>query len=293
MSKVLLVIKNPVNQSYDFKVEVELQKTVGELKQLISQQYPNNPAPQAQRLIFAGKLLEDQFTLDDLLKQHDTSFPQTFHLVVKTQPTAQPTPATPVQTTPLANNPVPPRAGMPFNGPYGYGFVGQVPPHFQRQQFNFQQFGNFYPPGFVPPHPPQQQPAPAPQPAQQGGNNNMGLLFKLAFLVMILGQGGSTERTVLLAVGAFIAYLYQTGRLRVNVVRRFTPQQANANANAAGNTDANNANADAPVARTGLWNEIVDLVVPFVCSLVPSWSPNPQAVPPPPPMPEMQNDFVR
>jgi len=262
MAKVSLVIKNPGNQSIDFRTEIELSKTVGDLKQLIAQQYPNNPAPQAQRLIFSGKLLEDSNVLTDLLKQHDTSFPQTFHLVVKTQPAQPPQPA-----------PTPVNAGMPPFGMPDQPF--RVPPFHPQQMPHFQHFGNFYPPGVAPPHIPH-QPVPPPVVVRPAGGNDVGLLVKLAVLVLILSQGGSTQRTIILSVGCLIAYLYQTGRLRVVVFRGIGQPHQRA--------PDGIADATAPVQpRTGLWGEVVDLVVPFVCSLVPTWSPKPVAEAPPQP----------
>lgn len=65
---VRIVIKNPT-QSTDHRLEAPLNSTVGDLKQKLSQQYVNNPAPSSQKLIFAGRLLQDEAILSDILRQ--------------------------------------------------------------------------------------------------------------------------------------------------------------------------------------------------------------------------------
>ncbi len=41
-------------------------------------------------------------------------------------------------------------------------------------------------------------------------NINLSLVFKLLLMVYVLSQGGTTQRTLLLAVGAVVIYLYVT-----------------------------------------------------------------------------------
>ncbi len=67
-----------------------------------------------------------------------------------------------------------------------------------------------YPPQFQPaPNavPPPQRPQQPPVNQNGEGNGHFYLFLKLAFLVYIFSQGGSTMRTILLSIGALIAFL--------------------------------------------------------------------------------------
>jgi hypothetical protein len=51
--------------------------------------------------------------------------------------------------------------------------------------------------------------------------------MKLALMVYILSQGGSTTRAVMLSIGALLVFLFQTGRLRITMYHhRAQPVQA-------------------------------------------------------------------
>jgi hypothetical protein len=65
---VKLIIKNISSRIDSFPVEFELSKTVGELKSYLSNNYPNNPSVSNQKLIFGGRLLQDEALLDDVFK---------------------------------------------------------------------------------------------------------------------------------------------------------------------------------------------------------------------------------
>ena len=70
-SSVQVVVKTPSSTEQDFRLEVSLAGTkVRDVKLLLQEQHPEHPAPDTQRLIFAGKLLTDDAPLDsDVLKQ--------------------------------------------------------------------------------------------------------------------------------------------------------------------------------------------------------------------------------
>jgi hypothetical protein len=69
---VLIIIKNPAKTG-DFKTQVPLHTTsVLELKQLLEREYEGNPHSGDQRLVFAGKLLNDHSSLQELLAQVPT-----------------------------------------------------------------------------------------------------------------------------------------------------------------------------------------------------------------------------
>jgi hypothetical protein len=82
-------------------------------------------------------------------------------------------------------------------------------------------------------------------------NINVSLVFKLLLMVYVLSQGGTTQRTLFLAIGALAIYLYQTGLLpmrAVNIVPG-VPQPPNNNANnnnAPNNNNGPNNNNPAP-----------------------------------------------
>jgi hypothetical protein len=69
MSQMIqLVIKSFGSKEADFKLQFELNKTVADLKQLLAEAYPGNPSTSSQRLIFAGRLLQDGDVMNDVLK---------------------------------------------------------------------------------------------------------------------------------------------------------------------------------------------------------------------------------
>ncbi len=65
---IKLIIRNVSSPSTDFSCEVEEMLSIGELKQLLSERYPGNPSPPSQKLIFAGRLLQEEAKLTDILK---------------------------------------------------------------------------------------------------------------------------------------------------------------------------------------------------------------------------------
>jgi len=67
MSEVQLLIKSP-SYNEDFRLPLNLTSTVKELKERIAQEHPSRPPAERQRLIFAGKLLQDNDVLKDILR---------------------------------------------------------------------------------------------------------------------------------------------------------------------------------------------------------------------------------
>ncbi|XP_020265917.1 uncharacterized protein LOC109841383 isoform X2 [Asparagus officinalis] len=119
---------------------------------------------------------------------------------------------------------------------------------------------------------------------------DLALLLKLAFAVVLFGQDGSRQRTIILILLASLVYLYQTGVLTplIQYVRRglapprpvARPQNVAARQNDenAGNEDQNqpaDANQQPPEPeRMNLWGfvrEIQTFVIGFITSLLPGF----------------------
>lgn len=66
--RVSLVIKNPSART-DFCLSFDLNASVGMLKAHLAESYPGNPAHASQKLIFAGRLLQDKDILRDVFAQ--------------------------------------------------------------------------------------------------------------------------------------------------------------------------------------------------------------------------------
>jgi hypothetical protein len=129
-------------------------------------------------------------------------------------------------------------------------------------------------------------------------NIDVSLIVKLIFLVYLLGQGGGPERLGFLSALAICYYLYQTGvaqRFRVGPQPPAQPGPAAAAAEQAQGAAQNQAPreeggavpppaAAQPAAaaaatiyqRPGVAGEVLRFVVPFFCSLLPSWHLTPE-----------------
>lgn len=66
-----VIIRTPDQRVKDMEVECQPQWTVANLKQHLAQLYPGNPTEDKQRLILAGKLLQDKTSLDELFKTYE------------------------------------------------------------------------------------------------------------------------------------------------------------------------------------------------------------------------------
>eukprot|EP01135_Chromosphaera_perkinsii_P003338 Nk52_evm38s240 gene=Nk52_evmTU38s240 len=82
-TKVELVVKAPNGDVEDVHVPCELGWAVREVKEYLRQHYVGNPSVRNQKLIHAGRLLEDEQTLRDVLWQFEEGLPQILHVVVK------------------------------------------------------------------------------------------------------------------------------------------------------------------------------------------------------------------
>eukprot|EP00211_Chloroparvula_japonica_P014195 CAMPEP_0119123816 /NCGR_PEP_ID=MMETSP1310-20130426/3620_1 /TAXON_ID=464262 /ORGANISM="Genus nov. species nov., Strain RCC2339" /LENGTH=238 /DNA_ID=CAMNT_0007113683 /DNA_START=40 /DNA_END=753 /DNA_ORIENTATION=- len=198
---VSLVIKSPATPGEAFEVEdFDLKNTVGDLKQYLAAHYNGRPEAERQRLIFGGKVLRNEESLKNVFARKDVSVRQTIHLVVSVAPQQHRPQQAPPFEAPAGNH----GFGAVHQNVGGVGMGvgrGGHPQHFHPHQG---QFG----PGV--PVPGVQHAHHIPQP----GGENIGLLVKLAILVFILAQGGTSERVFLLTIGAMVIYIYQTGRLR-------------------------------------------------------------------------------
>ena len=106
---VKLKVKSPSSTIADIELEVGLNTSVRQLKGLITERYPGNPQPsvstdigntkniciiflpQAQKLLYAGKLLTEEETLEKFLRFDDDCPVYSLHLACATPPTSNPT----------------------------------------------------------------------------------------------------------------------------------------------------------------------------------------------------------
>jgi len=82
---VQLLIKNPYNPNIDtleIPFEVNKNSTVADIKALLHGQYPSNPLPMAQRLIYFGKILEEKQSCFDVFAKADLNESVTLHLLI-------------------------------------------------------------------------------------------------------------------------------------------------------------------------------------------------------------------
>lgn len=79
-----LLVKNPTDRpgTEPFTIHVEGKSTVRHLKALLAASYPGTPPVSSQRLIYAGKLLDDSYILKSVMASADHSVQHTVHLVV-------------------------------------------------------------------------------------------------------------------------------------------------------------------------------------------------------------------
>ncbi|KAJ1554475.1 hypothetical protein HK096_003380, partial [Nowakowskiella sp. JEL0078] len=83
---VTLRIRCSVHFEKEYFITVLLHTTILKFKIILSDKFPSKPSPDDQRLIFAGKLLEDEDIIENILIkvcQYISSIVPTFHLVLK------------------------------------------------------------------------------------------------------------------------------------------------------------------------------------------------------------------
>ncbi|KAL6045578.1 Homocysteine-responsive endoplasmic reticulum-resident ubiquitin-like domain member 1 protein [Balamuthia mandrillaris] len=299
-SELQLIIKSPVRRE-DFPLVFPLDQTVGQLKGRLAEEYPGRPGPASQKLIFAGRLLQDSATIQSVLESQKRAIsgPHTFHLVVP--PPEAPRPSSFVEeqggyvpqpaAAPAAAAAPPPALPMMPAGGGGAGGMGA----WRQQQLQQEEEQGF---GFDA----QQQAAGA----YGLFRPNWALLIRLALAVYIFGQGGSWGRIVFLSVASVLYYAYQIGAFnsfqRVIVVRaeparqapppqpqprEEQPQQHQEQPQQNESTPPTETTTRSPSSSLGLYRELENVVVPFFYSLLPSWQPGMGVhhVPAPPPAP--------
>jgi len=80
---VELNIRSPVSSLEDLRIVCPLEWRVSRVKEKISELFPGNPPPKGQKLVYAGKLLEDQERLQEFIRFQDECSIYTIHLVCK------------------------------------------------------------------------------------------------------------------------------------------------------------------------------------------------------------------
>ncbi|CAM9431491.1 unnamed protein product, partial [Heterosigma akashiwo] len=84
---VSLNIKNVYDGGSVTKFELPLKGTrIQKLKEVIQQENPDRPEPRDQRIIFCGKICQDDAKISDIIAKMDLTDPQTFHLVLNRTP---------------------------------------------------------------------------------------------------------------------------------------------------------------------------------------------------------------
>jgi hypothetical protein len=199
-------------------VELRGPTTARELKETVSSLFPGNPAVGQVRLLSHAQLLQD----DDVIEEETPHEPVVVYVVVPRVkrdvapvPAAVPAPAAAARASPPRVN-VAPQPVAPPGPAAGAGAAAAVP-------------------GNAPPA----QPAPV-------NRLKVGLLFRLAALVLLLVQGGDATRAACLCFGAFLLYIWSSRSFQLPAVGQ--------------------------AAGPGSWRaEAHDLVVPFLLSLNPTW----------------------
>ena len=84
MTIVKINIKTPCQESEDRELEAQSDWSVRNVKQEIEKQWSNHPRPADQRLVYEGKLLQDDGILNEILRQDDEELNcYTMHLICR------------------------------------------------------------------------------------------------------------------------------------------------------------------------------------------------------------------
>lgn len=82
MSSVNLTIRCANQANEDLKIDgAKSDWTVRQLKIYLCDAHPQKPAPERQRIVFAGQLLRDEARLAEYFNRYETSEPHVLHLV--------------------------------------------------------------------------------------------------------------------------------------------------------------------------------------------------------------------
>jgi hypothetical protein len=140
MPSVDLVIKTPSMTETPLHLSIPLEGTVRDIKAALTAAHPEHPDIAEQRLIFAGRLLQDSAQTRDVLRQQDISEPQTFHLMLRggasRTPSSSSVAATPLPPTRAATAPTASIADAvaPTAPPRTPLHAAETPPHAAAQQ---------------------------------------------------------------------------------------------------------------------------------------------------------------
>jgi len=85
---IKLRIKSPSAQTGDMFLDASVHQDVRSVKLQICDIYPTHPAPEDQKLVYSGRLLQDDQKLEKVLRFDDDSSHYTIHLVCRIQPPA-------------------------------------------------------------------------------------------------------------------------------------------------------------------------------------------------------------
>jgi len=88
MEEVNIRIKSPSSVSPDLHITCDINKNVLHLKEKIQEKYESRPAPGEQKLVYSGKLLQDNQLLREFLRFEDECSLFTIHLVCKLAPSS-------------------------------------------------------------------------------------------------------------------------------------------------------------------------------------------------------------
>jgi len=83
---IKLRIKSPSAQTGDIFLDASVHQDVRSVKLQICDIYPTHPAPEDQKLVYSGRLLQDEQKLEKVLRFDDDSSHYTIHLVCRIQP---------------------------------------------------------------------------------------------------------------------------------------------------------------------------------------------------------------
>ena len=101
MATFELVIKSPSSATEEpLRLTVPVAGTVADIKRVLTTAHPEHPEVHEQRLIFAGRLLENGSKTSEVLRQRDLSEPQTFHLMLPIKERPEPPSLSRAATTP-------------------------------------------------------------------------------------------------------------------------------------------------------------------------------------------------
>lgn len=252
-----VIIRTPDQRVKDIHVTCEPTWTVAELKQQLSKLYPGNPTKDRQRLILAGKLLQDATQLEELFKMYDEYQPIIHFVCTQTLTESQRSEMENKASTSTASR-VPSTPATVIDGPTAQPVRPQLPPHSrwnnhvnQIQQWHQQlaQYNGQHPPTPLstpptphsttpvvqpqpeqpPPQvaPPAPQAAPAPPPVEQEEPHDLldvfYLFIRCGFFLALAWNYASPAKFCFMWVFLFYTYLYQMGYIQLpEFVNRLT-----------------------------------------------------------------------